>query len=119
MNIVYFYAALSSQYIMSAVTFSRFGIHRDRKWAAFLGRQTGERKDGAYTVFSLQCGKLLVVLYPKGGRYPETPGRYFKEGAEGTRDRKRAHTYALQLSQARAFHGAHTRAKMNCGGSSF
>ena len=66
-NIVYFYAALSSQYIMSAVTFSRFGIHRDRKWAAFLGRQTGERKDGAYTVFSLQCGKPLVVPYPKGG----------------------------------------------------
>jgi len=49
-------------------------MHRDRKWATFLGRQTGERKCGTYTVFSLQCGKPLVVPYPKGGRYPETPG---------------------------------------------
>ena len=70
-NIVYFHAALSSQYVMSAVTF--FGVWN----AAFLGRQTGERKGITYTVFSLQCGKLLVAPYPKGGRYPETPGGNF------------------------------------------
>jgi len=63
---------------MSAVTFYEVWNTRDRKWAAFLGRQTGERKGGTYTVFSLQCGKPLVAPYPKGGRYPETPGRNFK-----------------------------------------
>jgi len=44
----------------------------------------------------------------------ETTGRYFKGRGRSTRDRKRAHTYVLQLSQAQEFHGAHTRTKMNC-----
>ena len=56
----------------------------------------------------------LVPHILKGFDIQRQQAGILREGAEGTRDRKRAHTYALQLSQAREFHGAHTRTKMNC-----
>jgi len=62
MNIAYLILLLVVSISMTAVIFSRLGIHRDRKWAAFYGIQTGERKGGTYTVFSLQRGKPMVIL---------------------------------------------------------